>query len=264
MKKLLFILLTLTSLQAHALDFNAYFEEVKSKFNELIGKEIPTITKDEIEMPEIPNVVQDARSTDVYNKNGAIFKQGAAFNNLSDEEKRKYRLAYIQELYLVVLGSSGEKEKILSSLNVIERGGSREGVYRSVVLSSEYSALEGFSETPSEDLVSFATKYGEKFLNRSFNKDQMRRINLFGIKRVVVEKTLEVIDSFPPDSDDLHRWYAVFSADVRTKFPLLWNGKTRTNKSAKYHYEWAKSVPFQLIKSEVIVKLHKIMNSLQK
>lgn len=264
MKKLIFIILTLTSMQAFAFDFNTYFDEMKDKFYEIIGKNDSTKTMAEMELPKIPEVVEDARSTDVYNKKGAIYQQGGAFNNLSSEEKRKYRLAYIQELYLVVTGSVGEKEKILSSLNVIERGGSREGVYRSVVLSAEYSALEGFSEIPSEDLIKFATNYGEKYLHRNFNKDQMRRINLFGIKRVVTEKTLEVIDSFPPDSDDLHKWFAVFSSDVRLKFPLLWSGKTRTNKSAKYHYNWAKSVPLQLIKSEVIIKLHKIMNSLQK
>lgn len=264
MKKIILLLLISIPLPSYALDFNAYFDQIKTKFNELINPAKEVEAKPEVEMPEIPKVNQDAKSLDVYNKTGALYTQGALFNNLSTEKKRKYRLAFIQELYLVVTGSAGDKEKILSALNVIERGGSREGIYRSIVLSQEYSALEGFSETPSEDLVNFSAKYGEKFLHKVFNKDQMRKINLFGIKRVITEKSLELIDSFPKDNDDLHKWYAIFSADMRAKFPLLWTGKTRTQKSALYHLRWAKSVPLQQIKSEVIIKLHKIMNSLQK
>lgn len=264
MKNLFLLLLLGFSFNSFALDVSAYLDKMKSKFNEMINPEKDTeVSKPLVEMPTIPKVVKDAKSVDVYNKSGSLYTQGASFNNLSTEEKRKYRLAFIQELYLVVTGSAGDKDKILSSLNVIERGGSREGVYRSIVLSQEYSALEGFSETPSEDVINFATKYGERFLSKAFNKAQMRQINLFGIKRVITEKSLELIDSFPKDSDDLHRWYAILSSDMRAKYPLLWNGKTRTQKNPLYHLKWAKSVPLQQIKSEVIIKLHKIMNSLQ-
>lgn len=264
MKKTILLLLLATSFNSYALDFNAYFNQFKEKLMKIISPEDELKTvRAEVEMPVIPQVVKDAKSLGVYDKTGALYTQGAKFNNLSTKDKRKYRLAFIQELYLVVTGSAGDKDKILSALNVIERGGSREGVYRSIVLGQDYSALEGFSETPSEDVINFSTKYGEKYLSKSFNKDQMKRINLYGIKRVITEKTLELIDSFPKNNDDLHRWYAVLSADMRAKFPLLWSGKVRTQKSALYHLRWAKSVPFQQIKSEVIIKLHKIMNSLQ-
>ena len=263
MKTLILFFGVLITTSSYAFNFNSYYEEMKSKFLEMIGEESKSL-RPEIELPPIPKVVSDAKSLDVYNKKGELYQQGEAFNKLSNEEKRKYRLAFIQELYLTVTGSAGEKETIVTALNILEKGGSREGVYRSVVLSPEYSSLEGFSETPSEDLIRFASQYGEKFLARNFNEAQMRRINLYGIKRVIVEKTLEVMDSFSPEGEDLHKWYAVLSADLRAKFPLLWSGKTRTQKSALYHKRWAKSVPVQQIKSEVIIKLHKVMNSLQR
>jgi hypothetical protein len=37
----------------------------------------------------------------------------------------------------------------------------------------------------------------------------------------------------------------------------------RSNKSAADHKKWAKSVPDQYIKSEVILKLNKVLNKLQ-
>ncbi len=266
MKKIYLLSILVISFNAAAFDLKASYNEAKTKVLKLLNLGTSEVKDevDEVELPSIPEIVRDAKSTDVYNKSGKIYLQGGAFKKLSEKDKRKYRLAFIQELYLNVTGSAAEKDKILTALNIIERGGSREGVYRSVVLSPEYSALEGFSEAPSADLINFSHKYGQRFLARNFNKTQMQKINLYGIKRVVTEKSLEIMDSFSKNDDDLLRWYAVMSSELAKKFPLLWSGKTRTNKSALYHLNWAKSVPLQLIKSEVMIKLHKVMNSLQR
>ena len=53
-------------------------------------------------MPKIPKVVKDATSTDVYNKMGALFTQGAKFTNLPLLKKRSYRVAFIEELFLLL------------------------------------------------------------------------------------------------------------------------------------------------------------------
>lgn len=265
MKKIYILTLLFFTLNANAIDLQATYNQAKAKVLNLLNleKQAPEESV-EVELPPIPKIVSDAKSIDVYNKSGKIYSQGAAYKKLSDTDKRKYRLAFIQELYLNVTGSSAEKSKILTALNIIEKGGSREGVYRSIVLSPDYSALEGFSESPSADLINFSYKYSIRFLAKSFSKAQMQKINLYGLKRVITEKSLEIMDSFSKDDDQLLEWYAVMSSELAKKFPLLWSGKTRPNKSALYHLKWAKSVPLQLIKSEVIIKLHKVMNSLQR
>ena len=92
----------------------------------------------------------------------------------------------------------------------------------------------------------------------------MKKLNLYGIKKIITEKVLELVDAFPSDGNDLYRWYAVLSSDFSNEFPQLMKGKVRARKSALFHIAWAKTVPLQQIKSEVIVKIHMAMNSLQK
>lgn len=235
---------------------------IQEKLAGFIGQKKLEIKKDEFVLPPIPEVTQNATSVEVYNKKGVVFSQGESFNKLSLEEKRKYRIAFIRELYFVVRDSEPKKEEILQSLNALEQEGSREGIYRSLVLDRVYASLEGYEEAPSGKLVDFSVNYGQKYLAREFSKELIQKINLWGIKRVIVEKTLEVMDAFKTDGEDLYVWYAILSAELANKYPPAWTSKTRKREDQKFHYSWAKSVPFQQIKSEVIIKLHKLMNYL--
>lgn len=251
------------SFSGHAFDFEGLVDKTKSKVNKLLGKEEKVVVVETIQMPTIPKVVKDARSMDVYNKNGAIFKQGRKFNQLAPLMKRQYRVAFIEELFIAVSGSQASKDELTSMLNVLERGGSREGVYRSIVLSGTYSNLESYQEQPKDALLDFTARLAGKYLNKSFNKDVMAQLNLYGIKKLMTEKMLEVMDAFPTDGKDLRSWYAVLSSDLAKEFSGLWKGKIRGITQREPHFKWAGSVPFQHIKSEVIIKIHKVMNKLQ-
>lgn len=262
MKKIL-PLLFLVSLSAHALDFQGLVDKAKAKINQLMGKEEKVEVVETIKLPKIPKIVKDATSTDVYHKKGALYTQGAKFNNLPLLKKRSYRVAFIEELYSAVSGSEATKEELTSMLNVLERGGSREGVYRSIVLSGTYANLESYQESPNDKLLDFTARVASKYLNKTFNKEVMAQLNLYGIKKIMTEKMLEVMDSFSPDGKDLRSWYAVFSSDLAKEFSGIWTGKIRGVTSREPHYKWAGSVPFQHVKSEVIIKIHKVMNQLQ-
>jgi hypothetical protein len=258
-------LLVLHCSLTYALDFNSYLNKAKSKVEELMGKKkVQKKVVPEVELPKFPEIIRDAKSLQVYKKKGTIHTQGHSFNKLSLEKKRHYRLGFLRELHFVVNGSQAEKSTLISNLNVLESGGSREGIYRSIVLSNEYSSLEGFSEVPSKGLLEYSVRFGQKFLKRKFNQELMKKLNLYGIKKVITEKVLELIDAFPSDGEDLYKWYAVFSADFSREFSASAKGKVRSRKSALFHLAWAKTVPLQQIKSEVIVKIHMAMNSLQK
>ena len=275
MKKIIFVIL-LMSFNSYGFDFDSYLDRAKSIVNDLATQvaestssktegdaEVETSKGKKIKMPKLPEVVKDAKNLDVYNKDGKIYKQGSVYNNLEPAHKIRYQTAFVQELYLVINGTEGDKDQILSSLNTLERGGSREGVYRSIVLSNNYSELENFTIAPSEKLIEFSVYFGKKYLGKNYGKTLLAKLNLYSIKRVIVENTLELIEAFPVDGEDLYSWYSILSSDLSQKFPKLWSGKTRTNPSVNYHYKWAQTVPFQHIKSELIIKIHKVMNSLQ-
>jgi hypothetical protein len=259
MKKLLVVILFLSS-NAYAVDYEKYIKLMKTEVNKLLGKGVET--KPIFEMPNIPIVKADSTSVAIYNKDGKIHTQGVAFNQLSNKDKRKYRVGYLKELYPSVRGAEVNTNEILQGVNILEQGGTREGVYRSLVLSTEYMRLETYEEKPNDELVQFTIAYGIKYLGLQFGERQIGQLNLWGIKRVIVEKTLDMLDSFPKDGEDLYKWYAILSEELSSKHSGLWKNKTRLNKSLLYHHSWSQKVPFQQIKSEVIVKLHKVMNSL--
>jgi len=259
MKKIILLGLLISN-TALAFDFNGLIESAKKKVNSMLGKKEKEVVVETILMPPIPKVVKDAKSVDVYNKKGAIYQQGQKYTRLSLNQKRNYRVAFIEELFIAVNGSEATKEQLGSMLNVLESGGSREGVYRSIVLSNDYSNLEGYQEVPNDKLLDFTLELANNYMNKSFNKSTMAKLNLYGIKRVMTEKMLEVSDAFPSDGVALRSWYAVLSSDLAKQFPSLWRGPIRGVSRREPHFKWAKSVPLQHIKSEIIVKLHKAMN----
>lgn len=261
MKYLIIIVGLSLSFGVYALDFNAYLDMAKGKINSILAKK--EVLPSQVLMPELPKVSEDAKSLSVYNKNRPIYKQGSAFNKLSLKDKRRYRVAFIQELYLVTRGSDGNKAEMLSSLNVLEQNGTREGIYRSLVLDNIYLTLEGIEEQSPDNLVNFTVEFGSKYLGMQFSDKFISKLNLWSIKRVVVEKTLDLVDSFK-NADEIHRWYANFSGELSEKYPGIWSSKARKNTNMLFHYKWSQSIPFQQIKSEIIIKLHKVMNSLNR
>lgn len=255
------ILFVLVSANAHALDFDKYIKLMKTEINRLLGNE-SSETADAFPMPALPKILADALSTDVYSKKGVIHTQGEDFQKLSHEDKRKYRVAFLSELYKVVRGAEIRTAELSSGVNILEQGGTREGIYRSLVLGNEYRTLETYEESPSDDLLVWSLAYAEKFLGLSYQKDQVAKLNLWGIKRVLVGKTLDLMDSFSSDGEDLYKWYAHLSVTLSKQKKVEWKNKVRKVQNLQYHYLWAKKVPLQQIKSEVIIKLNKVFNSL--
>ena len=78
--------------------------------------------------------------------------------------------------------------------------------------------------------------------------------------------SLELMDAFINDGrvDDLFSWYGVLSSDLATNYPDVLKNKQRKKKLSQYHRDWAKAAPIQYVKSEVIIKLNKVINRLSK
>lgn len=261
MLKSIILLNLLLSAPLYGMDIGLLFDKASKRLDKLLGNEKEV--KDLITLPKIPEVKKNATSTDIYQKNYPIYKQGQSFKKLKLSEKRKYRVAFLDELYRVVRDEEVSDQTIKKYLNVLEQGGTREGVYRSLVLDRAYAGLEGYDLVASDQLVDFTVKYGETYLGRRFSPESLKKMNLWGIKRVLTEKTLEMLDVLAAKSMNVYRWYSVFSEDIALNYGPLMKSKLRKTNVKLTHYKWAQSVPFQHIKSEVIIKLHTVMNSLK-
>jgi hypothetical protein len=69
-----------------------------------------------------------------------------------------------------------------------------------------------------------------------------------------------VLEYFARTPDQFYRWYAIFSSELATDYPSLMRTEIRTNNDALTHYNWAESVPFDHVQSEVIIKLSLVLN----
>jgi hypothetical protein len=223
----------------------------KKRTDKIFGEE-----KSGISLPPIPNVKRDARNIDLLKKK----KRKGSIKKLSPEKKRRYDLAFIREVSKITRNLKSKNDEDQRWLNVMSQGGTREGVYRGIVLDDRYKRLERGRYPVGQKVAEFSVYYANNFLSQDLKLSAVSSSNFYTLKKVLVERSLEVLDSFPSNKDDIYDWYAVFSGYLARKYPNLWKNRLRKNKNLKSHKAWSKNVPEQHLKSEVIIKLHKTFN----
>lgn len=228
--------------------------------NKILG-EPPAPPEPEIKLPEIPQNFKKSTDVGSYTKKT---KEPTAFDKLPADRKRQFDYKFVEELFQVTRKSEAKDEDLVNWLNTLEQGGSREGIYQALVLDEVYNGLESIEEKPSEKLINFCLDFSQKFLAQTFKPESITQLNLYSLKRIFTEKGLDLLEYYEiKNLEDLYRWYALFSEFIAKNYPTYVQGEIRQNSSAKFHYEWAKSMPIQHIKSEFIIKLHTVMNGLQ-
>ena len=260
MKSLILSVLLLFSWPGFAFDLDGIVEYLKSEVKSLMGEE--EVAGPKYQVPALPKIVKDPKSVAVYKKEGAIYQTGTKYRSLTKRERAKYQYIFLKELIYEVRGAEATDQELSNYLNVLDQGGNREGIYRSLVVSSSYQQLELYQQKASERVLEFTQEYGVKYLGINYATDKMKDLNLWTIKRIVVERTLDQIDAFPTDGKDLYTWYAVLSEELAKRY-AIWQNKLRSNSNPDTHIKWAKSVPYQHLKSEIIIKLNKVYNYLQ-
>ncbi len=205
--------------------------------------------------PALPQITQNARSTAVYNKK-------ADSVTLKPELEEKYYYAYVKEIYEVTRQAKPNDEVLSTLMNIINQGGSREGIYHQLVLDATYQGMENTDKPLKDNAIDFANYFYEHYLGKKLVKESLKGMNVYSLKRLIADTALDEIDAFGDKRDELERWYAVMSADLAQKFPQLWSSKLRKDSLALHHKNWASKVPIQHIKSETVIKLHIAINSL--
>jgi hypothetical protein len=217
----------------------------------------------EMPLPALPKLERKNTDASIYKMDSELRKQGKEFEALPAEKRRSYEVAYLKELFQATRRAPAREEDLAKWLNVLEGGGTREGVYRGVVLDDVYASLENYEEQPSPKLLTWTQAFTKKYLALAFSEEALKQGNLFFIKRVVTEKVLEMLDALETRPEDFRTWYAVMSSQLATEFPNIWKGTIRANPDAQVHLNWAKKAHLQHIKSDAVIKLQTVMNGLQ-
>lgn len=210
---------------------------------------------EEVAMPALPKVVTDATSTQSYEE---IDKK-----KLSAEEENKYNYLFLMELYQATRGSAPAENEIQNWMNALSQGGTREGVYRALVLDSTYAGLENFKDHPSDNASLFAKEFLEKFVGQTVKDETIKNFNFYSLKRICAEKALEILDAYGGNKESRSAWYAVLSSDFAKKYPQAFKNEIRKDPSSLRHQHWANNVPLQHLKSELVIKIHLVLNALK-
>lgn len=211
----------------------------------------------EITLPAIPKNFK--KNTDVSSYTKKV-KPQTAYEKLPATRRQQFDYQFIKELYYVTRKSEVKDEDLSNWLNTLDQGGSREGIYQALVLDDVYASLENVQEKASPKLIAFAKDFSQKFLQQTFTDQAVAQFNLYTLKRILTEKSLDILEYYEVnDLEAMNRWYALASVELAP----TQTSELRQNTSAEFHYEWAKAMPVQHIKSEVIIKLHARMNGLQ-
>ncbi|WP_417335257.1 hypothetical protein [Halobacteriovorax marinus] len=257
MKKILIVLMM--SLSISSVQAEGWSDKVRPYVEQYLGEEIAVKLFGEkeqsIKLPEIPVVNKDAKST----RPEFVDKTKS---KISKDKMEKADLSFLFEVYESARRVKPNDNDIAKWMNVITQGGSREGVYRALVLDNTYAAMENYDSPMTDSGIKFAQYYVSSFMDKNISKDSLEKTNFYTLKRVLVEQTLEILDELLfKDVNLFYDWYAVFSAEVAKKYPTYFTNKIRVSTSRERHRKWAEFVPVQHVKSEVIIKLHKLFNA---
>lgn len=221
----------------------------------LIGLAPEVKVDDSVILPSLPKLLEDARSTAVFEK-----KQDKIV--LKRELEEKFHFAYIKEIYEATRQTNPNDDEIAKMMNVLSQGGSREGVYHSLVLDSTYGGMENYDKPVKSNSADFAVYFYGRYIGKKISKESLKGMNVYSLKRLMADKALDIIDAYGDNREDLEKWYAVMSSDLASKFPQVWSSKLRKDTSSLVHKSWASRVPVQHIKSESLIKIHTAMNSM--
>ena len=222
---------------------------------------VPTPPEPVIALPAIPKELKKATDVKSYTK---LQKDLTEYDRLPVERKRQFDLKFLQELFLVTRRMDASEDELSSWLNTLDQGGSREGVYQALVLDEVYAGLESKDEKSTDRLLDFSLKFSQRFLNQTFKKESIASLNLYSLKRIMTEKSMDLLEFYEVNNlEDLYKWYAVFSFELAKDYAPLLKNQLRQDQRFDYHLMWAKNMPIQHIKSEFIIKLHMVMNGLQ-
>tara|TARA_Y100000768_G_scaffold388988_1_gene389760 strand:- start:4894 stop:5700 length:807 start_codon:yes stop_codon:yes gene_type:complete len=256
----LFLSLSTSSVQASFLE--NLKENMRPTLNRLLGEDLTTNLLGQapsvIELPEIPKIKNNAKSVIGLNTKPKVEV------SYEKEQIDRFNYIFIQEMVKSVRQMEPSGEEVSRWMNVLSQNGSREGVYSALVLDNTYMGLQNLDRLVAPKVLDFTVDFLSKFVNKSISKDNLAKVNFFVVKREIAERTLQVVDElFKKSGDDIYDWYAVFSSDLANKYPKAMTNEVRKVTSPLAHKAWAKSVPDQFVKSEILIKLHEVFNHLQ-
>jgi len=221
--------------------------------------------EDNIKLPEIPKVNKNALGKQMVTQELIkIYPGGKKFYSMPIQDRQAYDVAFLKEIFQTILSRNPTNQELSKWVNALSGGASRDGVYRGIVLDREFRSREaGNKGVVSEGMRVVSEKYLNTFLEKTFDEKAYNKFGTINLKKNVVQLTLEMIEELQKNPNELMNWYAYFSKHL-AQYPEVWGQDFRKVQQLEFHKKWSQSVPIDHIKSEIIIKLFKTLNFMEK
>lgn len=240
-------------------------ETLRDHSLQLFGEELTTKLfgkSQNISMPQIPELKYEAHNLNLNDQKKHTLDH-PYYKGLGDEKYQTLNYQFLKEVSLAVRNIAIEQVELQNFMRTLSQGASREGVYRSMVLDPYYQSLEQNRITMNDDSRVFMERVLNAFVGRKVNNEVLKELPLYTAKKMLVEKLLEVVDAYQ-DEEEFHRWYAYLMHNLVESHPKAFTHNYRKTSNIKWNYEWAQKMPRDIVKSEVFIRVHMVMNYLQK
>jgi hypothetical protein len=188
--------------------------------------------------------------------------QISAYAAIPQKRRQRWDRVFLQDLQRYVLESENDFAQVQNWYSRLAQGGSREGIYNSLVFNQDYlKKYDGF--VLGQNMV-IAIRF---FLKTYLKKDVeiSKDYNFNWLKREIVDLALTRLDTSLHKPKSLYNWYATLSQFIAKKLNQGKKDQPNIRLIAKYenHFEWASQVPPDLIRTEIMIKIHLYLNHLK-
>jgi hypothetical protein len=191
---------------------------------------------------------------------------------MSPREKLEFHRWLVTEMLEQIYARPIKDKSVAAGwANVLSQRASIEGVYRGLILSSDYLALESGKPSDLKALRFFgnemamldypaATEEDSRVKDASarYVKDSMR-LPIYTLKREMGDRILREANQRKADPEKLAAWYSGI-ATRWAKYNVNFGLPQRNQKDEAFHFKWAKENTLGMIQWELLNKAHRILN----
>ena len=185
------------------------------------------------------------------------------------EAHHRVNAAFLKEVHLVVLERTVTQEEFARWLNVLDQGGSYEGIYNGLANGDEYRAKEKgvappqalrlYAQTMTELTITKETEGDRKKMLADFAQKGVNK-SLYTLKREVAQEALKAADGVREYKEKFATWYGRFAA-VTNKLGVDFGAPDRNSADELVHYRWALVHGEDPVKWEMLNRIHRLFNN---
>jgi hypothetical protein len=177
---------------------------------------------------------------------------------ITPKEKAQFNNWIVREMYEQIYAKKATVS-LFSWANVLNQGGSLEGVYHGMILSTEYTNREQGKANVAA--VRFFAEEVALLKNGSAGKIAEKAMNypLFSLKRQLGELILTEVVAKKEDRIALANFYGTIAARWAAK-GVDFGLKERNNADEEFHKDWARKNSLGMIQWELLNRVHRIFN----